>query len=304
MNWHNADINIKHIQNSPSTSFYGVAQTSTAGSNHIRSRTRSTLSSWASRSAVWARPTGSWRRLHVYKLHGSLYRQSRGILKIALYLSSRPLHAHTLCARWLLIYFGGESRMECKRTLTCAYMGNVQTGNRINDQLHSTEIDSQRVCMTPFLVRKNMVQNIWNANIRIRLVFALVTPLVGAVIGAIHCTLWNSTFVNSNGQLLWRICCVVQICAPFCSFLLTFLTYTVVGAISQRKTNSPNSQGSNGELYDYLAVFSYSVGGFVFFLYFCARIVLFILIGYSFLSLPMGVYSDVDWSLSWFPHWH
>ena len=58
----------------------------------------------------------------------------------------------------------------------------------------------------------------------------VTTGIVGALVGAIHCTLWNTEYFNHQILLIWRTCGLVQIvtavllCAlfifePFTQFL-------------------------------------------------------------------------------------
>lgn len=120
-------------------------------------------------------------------------------------------------------------------------------------------------------------------------------PILGSIVGIIHYTHWNATFANSNGQQLWRICCIVQISVPVYSLLLGSAAKFLVGGLGSL------CGGVSEERAD---IIHWIIVGFSFFLYFCARIVLFILLGYSFWSMPTGVYTDVDWTWTWFPHWH
>lgn len=99
---------------------------------------------------------------------------------------------------------------------------------------------------------------------------------MGAIMGLIHCTLWDTQFTNSRGQMLWRLGCVMQIILP--------LTAASVSAIEHWYAKRP------------LYIFLLSVA----FFYSVSRTLLLALVVLSFWSLPADVYSNVNWSI---PHW-
>ena len=79
---------------------------------------------------------------------------------------------------------------------------------------------------------------------------------------------------------MWRASCIVQVAMPVLIALVSFVEWIYTG----------------GPLF-FAALFMALVYGI-------ARLILFALIWLSFWSLPAGVYTDVDWSWSEFPHWH
>ena len=117
----------------------------------------------------------------------------------------------------------------------------------------------------------------------------VVSGLAGVVIALIHCALWNAEFVNTNGQLLWRVCCITQIVPPIVmTFCLAFPGIDKFGGNWDKKWND---RAPLAALVPCLFQF-------------CARIIIFILIVYSFWSLPTDVYREADWSWSWLPQIH
>lgn len=100
-----------------------------------------------------------------------------------------------------------------------------------------------------------------------------LTGLCGAAIGVIHgVPFWNSLFVNTEGQWLWRACCGVQVLFPPMLALVALVEWWYDGILLW--------------LWLLVAAFVYCV----------SRVVLFALIWLSFLSLPIGVYRNVDWA--------
>ena len=106
----------------------------------------------------------------------------------------------------------------------------------------------------------------------------LVTLLAALILGAGHVASWNTQFLTNHGQLVWRICSIFIMGAP---------TLTVVGVVFMNWTQS----------WVYIVVVSLA--------YLVARFTLLLLIGYSFYSLPAGVYdtNHVEW-LSFLPFFH
>ncbi|KAK7691841.1 hypothetical protein QCA50_005245 [Cerrena zonata] len=110
-----------------------------------------------------------------------------------------------------------------------------------------------------------------------------IAGLAGAIVGFIHAIpLWNTLFIITTGQWLWRACCLIQI-------ILTIFA-TVIAFIEDRFKNIGN------RLFFLTAI--------VAFLFCVSRVGIFILIGLSFWSLPASVYTDIDWSWSAVPHFH
>ncbi|EJC99880.1 uncharacterized protein FOMMEDRAFT_92881, partial [Fomitiporia mediterranea MF3/22] len=103
----------------------------------------------------------------------------------------------------------------------------------------------------------------------------VVISLFGAVFGGIHCAAWNATFLNTNGQLIWHICCIVLIGCP--AFFSSFLVI----------------EGNDKESLRY-KIFHALFSAF-FSVYAVARFYLIILIGYSFRGLPANAYTKVKW---------
>lgn len=100
---------------------------------------------------------------------------------------------------------------------------------------------------------------------------------MGLLVGLIHCTLWNTEFINTTGQWMWRISCIMQIALP-----------VIVAAVTKIE-----EQYSEFSLFIFMLIMA--------FLYCISRTLLFVLIVLSFWSVPAGVYSDVTWSI---PHWN
>ncbi|EJC99887.1 uncharacterized protein FOMMEDRAFT_160342 [Fomitiporia mediterranea MF3/22] len=97
----------------------------------------------------------------------------------------------------------------------------------------------------------------------------------GAVFGGIHCAAWNATFPDTNGQLIWRFCCIVLIGCP--AFFSSFLVI----------------EGNDKESLRYK--FFHTLFSAFFSVYAVARVHLIILIAYSFRSLPANAYTEVKW---------
>lgn len=83
------------------------------------------------------------------------------------------------------------------------------------------------------------------------------------------------------GQILWRVCGTVQV-------VLSFGLAT--NSVLERHTPSWCLR----PLWIGVVIMSFA--------YCVSRFVIFILIWYSFASLPDAVYDSIDWS--WFPHWY
>ncbi|KAK7688816.1 hypothetical protein QCA50_007505 [Cerrena zonata] len=110
-----------------------------------------------------------------------------------------------------------------------------------------------------------------------------IFSLAGILIGAIHAIpLWNTEFINTTGQWLWRSCCLIQIIVTICG--------SIAGCIEYR--------------YQKVAGRIFPLTTFIAILFGFSRICIFVLVVVSFWSLPESVYTDIDWSLSAFPHFH
>ncbi|KAI0657379.1 hypothetical protein C8Q70DRAFT_285869 [Cubamyces menziesii] len=114
---------------------------------------------------------------------------------------------------------------------------------------------------------------------------SLVAAAASLLVGFAHLACWDVEFPNSNGQALWRWCTLVLIVHPIVVFVI------ILGAaVVQRGwvTAAMNKMALT------LIV-----------VYCIARLVLLILLGHSFQSLPKGVYDtkDVPW-LSFIPFIH
>jgi len=108
----------------------------------------------------------------------------------------------------------------------------------------------------------------------------LCACLVGVIVGVVHIIpFWNTRFVNTEGQWMWRACCGVQI-SVFFAFAF--------GAVIE-----PWFHG----------VILWVSLLFLCLLYCMSRIVLFALIWTSFSSQPVGLYQNVHWGFGLFPHW-
>lgn len=93
-----------------------------------------------------------------------------------------------------------------------------------------------------------------------------------ALFGMFHVFAWNSQFINTSGQLLWRICSIVVITAPIG---LVFL-----GAFFESLPEKLNN----------------TIGTCLGMIYTCARLLLVALLVLSFWSLPDAVYQETNWS--------
>lgn len=114
---------------------------------------------------------------------------------------------------------------------------------------------------------------------------SLVAAAASVVVGLAHLACWDVEFPNSNGQVLWRYCSVLLLALPVAVFVI------ILGAAiidRQRVT----------EVMNVMALSMIVV-------YCMARVVLLILLGHSFQSLPKGVYDthSVPW-LSFIPFIH
>ncbi|KIP08369.1 hypothetical protein PHLGIDRAFT_383849 [Phlebiopsis gigantea 11061_1 CR5-6] len=113
------------------------------------------------------------------------------------------------------------------------------------------------------------------------LLACILTGAVGGLVGVIHAApLWKTPFIDSTVLWMWRASCIVQVTMPVLIAFVSFVEWIYTG----------------GPLF-FAALFMALVYGI-------ARLILFALIWLSFWSLPAGVYTDVDWTWSEFPHWH
>ena len=109
----------------------------------------------------------------------------------------------------------------------------------------------------------------------------IISVIFGTISGGVHYHSWNYTFINSNGQLLWRICSVV---------LTIYPTILAIFLIFDRRLEY---------------ILKHGVWRVIFFvvltLYITARNIYFFLVVVSFWSLPVGVYDELSWSY-FIPH--
>lgn len=104
---------------------------------------------------------------------------------------------------------------------------------------------------------------------------AMIIAVIGTFLfGASHLAAWNSVFISSSCQILWRVCGILVTIAP-----LVLISTAVV--IEHLEIISDNG--------DALAIFSVI-------LYASARTLLFLLMILSFWSLPKDVYRTSDWA--------
>ncbi|KAI0372216.1 hypothetical protein BV20DRAFT_1112137 [Pilatotrama ljubarskyi] len=114
---------------------------------------------------------------------------------------------------------------------------------------------------------------------------SLVGAIASLFVGLAHLACWDVEFPNSNGQVLWRYCTVLLIAIPIvvCAIILG-------AAIVQRRwvTAAMNKMALG-------LIVAYCI----------ARLILLILLGHSFQSLPQAVYDtqDMAW-LSFIPFIH
>ncbi|KLO19120.1 hypothetical protein SCHPADRAFT_935706 [Schizopora paradoxa] len=105
------------------------------------------------------------------------------------------------------------------------------------------------------------------------LISSHASSCMGALIGIAHAvSFWNASFVNTQGQLLWRACCCIQIFIPVGVALTTFLE----------------------AFYDGMLMWVLMLWGAL--VYCVARTIMFSLICLSFRELPIGVYQNVYWA--------
>ncbi|GJE92304.1 hypothetical protein PsYK624_084580 [Phanerochaete sordida] len=114
---------------------------------------------------------------------------------------------------------------------------------------------------------------------------SLIAAAASLLVGFAHLFCWDVEFPNSNGQVLWRCCTVLLIVLPVIVFVI------ILGAAildTRWVTDAMNKMALT------LIV-----------IYCIARLILLILLGHSFQSLPAGVYStqDISW-LSFIPFIH
>lgn len=114
---------------------------------------------------------------------------------------------------------------------------------------------------------------------------SLVAAAASLLVGIAHVLCWDVEFPNSNGQVLWRCCTVLLIVLPIAVFTI------ILGAavIDKRWVTDVMNKMSLTMIVIYCV----------------ARLILLILLGHSFQSLPAGVYStrDISW-LSFVPFIH
>ncbi|GJE84066.1 hypothetical protein PsYK624_001410 [Phanerochaete sordida] len=113
------------------------------------------------------------------------------------------------------------------------------------------------------------------------MIACLASAFVDSGVGLIHgIAFWNTTIIFSTSLWLWRASCIVQVAVPIILGLCPLIERFYDGAILL------------------CAMF------FLASVFCVARATLFVLIWMSFWHLPDGIFSDVDWSWSYFPHWH
>ncbi|KAI0753365.1 hypothetical protein C8Q80DRAFT_1267772 [Daedaleopsis nitida] len=112
---------------------------------------------------------------------------------------------------------------------------------------------------------------------------SLLATAASILLGLAHLACWNVEFPNSNGQVLWRYCTLLIIILPVVvSFIIMGAAIILRGWV----TDAMNKMALT------LIV-----------IYCVARLILLILLGHSFQSLPAGVYDTVSW-LSFIPSIH
>ncbi|EJC99831.1 uncharacterized protein FOMMEDRAFT_112880 [Fomitiporia mediterranea MF3/22] len=99
---------------------------------------------------------------------------------------------------------------------------------------------------------------------------SVIAAIAGFLVGLAHLSSWNVEFPDSNGQALWRICSIAVTVLPLIA------AGSIYGAAMVRRDLVTELMN--------LTVLTLSVT------YCTARLILFILLGYSFWSLPAGVY--------------
>ena len=114
---------------------------------------------------------------------------------------------------------------------------------------------------------------------------SLIAAAAGLLVGLAHLACWDVEFPNSNGQILWRYCSVLLIVLPVIVFVI------ILGAamIDKRWVTDAMNKTSLTLIVIYCV----------------ARVILLVLLGHSFQSLPAAVYNtqDIAW-LSFVPFIH
>ena len=126
---------------------------------------------------------------------------------------------------------------------------------------------------------------------------ALVTSATSVILATGHLVSWTNQFPHQRAQLLWRICSLYLILGPF-----TFLPFTPLNPAGYgvfmfcwtRLTN-PRLRTSDEKMKT-RSLFEPSVMCLIFLIavYVMARLLLIVLIIYSFFSLPADVYKTAD----------
>jgi len=119
----------------------------------------------------------------------------------------------------------------------------------------------------------------------------LVTSIIGAVFGGIHCIGWNFVFPTHTETILWRISATVVTGIPFAAFLTSFM-------------NIIEESSKSGFIRSFSAV-----GGFLSMVVLALGIPVYVLARISLLTgafialrnLPPGAYALVKWT-SFLPH--
>jgi hypothetical protein len=114
---------------------------------------------------------------------------------------------------------------------------------------------------------------------------SLLATAAGLLVGLAHLACWNVEFPDSNGQILWRICSSLLIVLPVIVFII------ILGAaiiLRHWVTEAMNKIALT-------LIVAYCI----------ARIILLVLLGHSFQSLPAAVYDthSISW-LSYIPFFH
>ena len=112
---------------------------------------------------------------------------------------------------------------------------------------------------------------------------SLVAAAASLLVGLAHLACWNVEFPNSNGQILWRYCTLLLIILP----VLVFVIILGAALIQKRLVTVVMNQMALTMIVTYCI----------------ARVMLLILLGQSFQSLPAKVYDTLSW-LSLIPFIH
>ena len=134
---------------------------------------------------------------------------------------------------------------------------------------------------------------------------ALTTFVTSGLVGGAHLLSWNAQFPRERGQILWRVCSVYALIGPWSAFPLLFW-YVISSAVSENIWERFGLDKRVQRLLLQMMVVTCIMCWLgLLLMYAAARYLLFLLIVYSFYSLPEDVYATphASW-LSFIPFFH